>query len=397
MESQKTFHIKGVLDSFARHLRIRRSEGDVTRIAQMYLALGCNVVPTQRIYDAISSDYELLALKTQNPPLSDYAHTKRAPIDPETFVEIIKEGYSKQKGPYSEFDSFVDAVVLNTSANAEAPEKWIEACRKDKWKDVALFLSLNYKENPKFHTLLKTIIGQEDVTTLRKRLLDYKPIDKNAFAEDMTKLIKSIQISDEAFLSSSSSSSLFVEEETIPSIKKEVPPPFVEQSLLIETNSSSAFSESNKPGMIITPVMEVYRKRAGLPAIIEPKRIAKQMIAASLMFENSNSESVVYPSGVLLRSQTKLEPLLLEEEKALVSELIQSNLFDSKVIQKALLNSKRAQIVAQACNQKKWDAKTLLAYVIDPKSQMDERSYAKWSKIEKNIGDDHVFLETLFS
>jgi hypothetical protein len=391
MESQKTSHIKGVLDSFARHLRIRRSEGDVTRIAQMYLALGCNVVPTQRVYDAISSDYELLALKTQNPPLSDYAHTKRAPVDPETFVEIIKEGYSKQKGTYSEFDSFVDAVVLNTSANAEAPEKWIEACRKDKWKDVALFLSLNYKENPKFHTLLKTIIGQEDVTTLRKRLLDYKPIDKNAFAEDMTKLIKSIQISDEAF----SSSSLFVEEETIPSIKKS-PPPFVEQSLLIEVDSS-AFSESNKTGMIITPVMEVYRKRAGLPAIIEPKRIAKQMIAASLIFENSTSESVVYPSGVLLRSQTKLEPLLLEEEKALVSEFIQSNLFDSKVIQKALLNSKRAQIVAQACNQKKWDAKTLLAYVIDPKSQMDERSYAKWSKIEKTIGDDQVFLETLFS
>lgn len=391
MESQKTSHIKGVLDSFARHLRIRRSEGDVTRIAQMYLALGCNVVPTQRVYDAISSDYELLALKTQNPPLSDYAHTKRAPVDPETFVEIIKEGYSKQKGTYSEFDSFVDAVVLNTFANEEAPEKWIEACRKDKWKDVALFLSLNYKENPKFHTLLKTIIGQEDVTTLRKRLLDYKPIDKNAFAEDMTKLIKSIQISDEAF----SSSSLFVEEETIPSIKKS-PPPFVEQSLLIEVDSS-AFSESNKTGMIITPVMEVYRKRAGLPAIIEPKRIAKQMIAASLIFENSTSESVVYPSGVLLRSQTKLEPLLLEEEKALVSEFIQSNLFDSKVIQKALLNSKRAQIVAQACNQKKWDAKTLLAYVIDPKSQMDERSYAKWSKIEKTIGDDQVFLETLFS
>lgn len=396
MESQKTSHIKGVLgvlDSFARHLRIRRSEGDVTRIAQMYLALGCNVVPTQRVYDAISSDYELLALKTQNPPLSDYAHTKRAPVDPETFVEIIKKGYSKQKGTYSEFDSFVDAVVLNTSANEEAPEKWIEACRKDKWKDVALFLSLNYKENPKFHTLLKTIIGQEDVTTLRKRLLDYKPIDKNAFAEDMTKLIKSIQISDEAFLSSSSS--LFAEEETIPSIKKS-PPPFVEQSLLIEVESSSS-SESSKTGIAITPVMEVYRKRAGLPAIIEPKRIAKQMIAASLMFENSNSESVVYPSGVLLRSQTKLEPLLLEEEKALVSEFIQSNLFDSKVIQKALLNSKRAQIVAQACNQKKWDAKTLLAYVINPKSQMDERSYAKWSKIEKTIGDDQVFLETLFS
>jgi hypothetical protein len=395
MDSEKSSHIKGVLDSFARHLRIRRSEGDVTRIAQMYLALGCNVVPTQRVYDAISSDYELLALKTQNPPLSDYAHTKRAPVDPETFVEIIKKGYSKQKGTYSEFDSFVDAVVLNTFANEEAPEKWIEACRKDKWKDVALFLSLNYKENPKFHTLLKTIIGQEDVTTLRKRLLDYKPIDKNAFAEDMTKLIKSIRISDEATLSFSSSYS-FVDEETIPSIKKEVPPPFVEQSLLIEVESSSS-SESNKTGMIITPVMEVYRKRAGLPAIIEPKRIAKQMIAASLMFENSASESVVYPSGVLLRSQTKLEPLLLEEEKALVSEFIQSNLFDSKVIQKALLNSKRAQIVAQACNQKKWDAKTLLAHVIDPKSQMDERSYAKWAKIEKNIGDDHVFLETLFS
>lgn len=389
MDSSKNSHIKGVLDSFARHLRIRRSEGDVTRVAQMYLALGCNVVPTQRVYDAISSDYELLKLKTQNPPLSDYAHTKRAPVDPVVFVEIIKEGYSKQKGTYSEFDSFVDAVVLNSSANTEVPEKWIEACRKDKWKDVALFLSLNYKENPKFHTILKTIVEQEDVAMLRKRLLDYKPLDKNAFAEDTAKLIKSIRISDEAFVSSS-----FIEEETKQALPS--PPPFVEQSLLIETDSSS--SESSRIGVIeMTPVMEVYRKRAGLPAIIEPKRIAKQMVAASLIFTNSNADSITYPNGVLLRSQTKLEPLLLEEEKELVSEFIQSNLFDSKVIQKALLNSKRAQIVAQACNRKKWDARTLLAHVMDPKSQMDDRSFAKWSKMEKNIRDDSIFLETLFS
>jgi hypothetical protein len=383
-------HLKGVLDSFASHLKIRRREGDVNEIAQKYLALGCNVVPTQHVYDAVSSDYELLKLKTTNPPLSDYAHEKRAPVDPTLFVQIVKNGFpsppmgGKETTLLHEFNHFVESVVLTPVGKDESPEKWIEACRKDKWKDVALFLSLNYKENPRFHTLLKNIVGEDSVEVLRKRMLAYKVFDKKGLARDMGSLIKSIRLSNE-FVESIISAPL-VEEPLETSV---VVVPFVQQSLMIESSKDSLKKEED---IVLTPIMDAYRKRAGLPAIVDPKRIAKQMIAALLV----SCGNQVAPDSLLLRSQTKLEPLNSEEERDMASEFIHSNLISSEALQKALKNSARAQQIAFACNQKKWDDRTLLAHVVDPKGHMDERTFAKWSKMTKNTTGEEDFLKTLF-
>lgn len=388
-------HIKGVLDSFASHLKIRRTKGDVTEVAQKYLALGCNVVPTQHVYDIVSSDYKLLELKTQNPPLGDYAHQKKAPVDPVTFTEIIKQGYSnkrKTQGVLSEFDQFVESVVLTPVLEQEVPEKWIEACRKDKWKDVALFLSLNYKENPKFHTLLKTITDQEDVSTLRKRMLEYKPNNKNALAHDMGKLIKSLSISQEfeeqinnASSPSSSANETLVE---TPSIEK------MHSSLCIE---STAEHTQSHPSELKDPIMDSYRRRAGLSPVVDSSRIAKQMVAALVSSSSSSlEENHNIPNGLLLRSQSELTPLVSDEERALALTFIHSPLFSSESIQRALKQSRQAPYIAQACNQQKWEGRTLLSHIMDPKAHMDERTFAKWSKMEKQVGETPEFFEELF-
>lgn len=387
-------HIKGVLDSFASHLKIRRHEGDVCEIAQKYLALGCNMVPTEHVYVAISSDYELLKLKTQNPPLSEYAHEKRAPIDAKVFVEIVKNGFlslppsgaKKETTPLYEFTNFVESVVHSPpSGGGMDPERWVEAWRKDKWKDVALFLTLNYKENPQFPTLLKSIVGEDEASTVRKRMLAYKPMDKKVLAHDLGKLIKSLQFSNEFVESVSSSPPSGGEEETI----KETSTPFVAQTLLIESTTTSSKWEVGW-----TPVLDAYRKRAGLPATVDPKRVAKQMVASLLISPPKGGGD--QPTFLLLRSQTKLEPLASKEERAAAVEFIHSNLLSSESINNALGQSSRAHLVAFACNQKKWDARTLLAHVMDPEGHMDERTLAKWEKMEKKIDDDQSFLENLF-
>jgi hypothetical protein len=384
-------HIKGVLDSFASHLKIRRTEGDVTEVAQKYLALGCNVVPTQHVYDIVSSDYKLLELKTQNPPLCDYAHQKKAPVDPITFTELIKCGYSSKrntKDVLAEFDHFVESVVLTPVLEQEVPERWIEACRKDKWKDVALFLSLNYKENPKFHTLLKTITDQEDVSTLRKRMLEYKPNNKNALAHDMGKLIKSLSISKEFeehinnASSSPSSSSLDTTNE-----------PLIETHIMEGVSiESTAEPTQIHPSELKDPIMDSYRRRAGLSPVVDPTRIAKQMVAASFDFKEEHN----IPSGLLLRSQSQLTPLASDEERALALQFIHSPLFSSESIQKALKQSRQAPYIAQACNQQKWEGRDLLSYMVDTKAHMDERTFAKWSKMEKQVGETPEFFEELF-
>lgn len=396
-------HLKGVLDSFASHLKIRRHEGDVCEIAQKYLALGCNVVPTEHVYVAISSDYELLKLKTQNPPLAEYAHEKRAPIDATTFVEIVKNGFlslppkgaKKETTPLHEFANFVESVVLPPSSGGEDKEKWVEAWRKDKWKDVALFLTLNYKENPQFPTLLKSIVGEDEASAVRKRMLAYKPMDKKVLAHDLGKLIKSLAFSNEFVESVSSATPEGGEEETI----KETLVPFVSTSLVFVDCLRQSTPEKD---IVWTPVLDAYRKRAGLPATVDPKRIAKQMVGALLISppkgggDQQTKEVGDQPTFLLLRSQTKLEPLNSKEERAAAVEFIHSNLLSSEAINTALGQSTRAHLVAFACNQKKWDARTLLAHVMDPEGHMDERTLAKWEKMEKKIDDDKSFLENLF-
>lgn len=390
-------HIKGVLDSFASHLRIRREEGDVTEIAQKYLALGCNVVPAQLIYESISSDYKWIEMKTHSPPLAVYSDQKQAPLDVETFVGIISNGYTdsvRSKTPT--FLDFVDSVVLPNfmSGDPSTLERWVEASRKDKWKDAALFVGLNYKENPKFHTLLKAIVGEThdavDVSKLYKSMIDYKPKDRKLLGQDMAKIIKSIQFKQE-FVNAVDDEPTFIPNAVTPIIIREAPR--VETALEFIAFRVGIVDDIES---LRTPVMEAYRKRAGLGAVVDTKRIAQQMVAASLV-EKRQVDTL--PNGLLTRSQARLEPLQGPHERALVAEILQrEDVFSTKTIQTALLASDYAKQIANTCNQKMWDARVLISYMTDPEKHMDERTFARWSKLDKpTSGGEDVFLGLLLS
>lgn len=394
-------NIKGVLDSFASHLRIRRNEGDVTEIAQKYLALGCNVVPAKLVYESISSDYQWLEMKTHNPPLAVYADQKHAPLDVETFVGILSQGYSSDtvKGRFPVYSDFVDSVVLPhfLGSEYESMERWVEACRKDKWKDAALFLGLNYREHPKFRLLLETITKNDtnvDVPDLHKSMLDYKPRDKILLAQDMGKIIKSIKLSQD-FIESledlENAGSLALDSLEIIPVK--VDP--VEKKYALEFTASTVM-RGEEIDSLRTPVMETYRKRAGLAAVVDTKKIAQQMVAAAFIQDGSAWD---VPATVLTVRQSRIEPLKSEQEYALVFEILKrEDVISTKSLQAALRASEKAKQIASVCNQKTWDPRTLISYMIEPEKHMNERVFAKWSKMEKSLEQDKsTFLHILFS
>lgn len=380
-------HIKGVLQDFSDHIRL--SDATPTEIVQKYLALGCNVVPTQCVYDSISSDYKWIEMRTHNPPVHTYANEKTAPIDIATFTEVIKQGYPStiQKQVLGEFNHFVDTVILAPQGRLDQ-ERWIEACRKDKWRDVALFLGLSYKENPKFYQLLKTITESDNVSSLHKSMVEYKPRDKQTMASDIATLIKSIQLPPS-----------FVDAlDTAPHMtpNTQSPTPLVSQTQVGPTQFK--FVQSEQPNVVIpietlrTPVMEAYRKRAGLTPIVETKRIAQQMLVAALG-DSINVEDI--PKAILLRSQSRIEPLKTQEEHELVSDIIQSNLISVDTLEKALLLSNQVKQITDVCNQKKWEARNLLACLVQPKDYMDERTLHRFGRIEKPK-ENPEFIKSLF-
>lgn len=370
-------HIKTTLDTFTSHLRLDRERYTLTDVARKYVALGVNVVPTQWVYDVVASDYALLALKTHNPPLNEYADPRAAPLDVATFSEIIKNGFDAKRSAAllesaAEFQAFVDSVVFPPpQAGGKQKEKWIEASRTDKWKDVALFLSQNYKEHTQFDALLKRITDQKDVSDLRKRMRAYKPTDKRVLAVEMGRFIASLQLND-----------VFVEHveaavaaSTTTPTKADTMNDSVVVAADATTNKPFTFTEADALFSLCAfkTQMEDYRKRAGLGVIVEPKRIAHQMFCAAIC--------QAIPTELLLRSQQRLEPIKGEAETNLVLDIAQTDAFDTKRLEEALPLSRRAQCVAQACNKWTWSARVLVSYVIDPKSHMSQREYARFERL----------------
>jgi hypothetical protein len=365
-------HIKGVLvEGFAKHLKIRDVEDAtaLTTVAQKYLALGVNVVPTQRVYDAICTDYTLLAMRTHYPPLSAYSEPKSAPFDPLTFTEIIKQGFDSKKQTKLiensiEFNRFVDLITART----QDQERWVDACRQDKWKDVALYLGLNYKENPCFYRLLKTIAEQDDVSTLNKRLLTYQPKDVNALGREMTAFIQSINLP-----------AAFCDEILFASVDHPQKERLEEKSIEEEVSKEKVLKLNHNKDIShkvddLRENLESYRKRAGLPAVVDSKRVAQQMVYSSL------GESI--PSNLLTRTQKALTPIENEQEKNLVLDIIESDAFDATSLEEALSLSEKAAKMVRVTGKYEWDARELLQYCVAPEQYLDERTLARFNKLK---------------
>lgn len=371
-------HIKHVLiEGFAKHLKIRDIQLDgedasaLTLLAKKYLALGVNVVPTQRVYDAISSDYLLLSMRTHYPSLGAYSEPTSAPVDPITFTEIIKQGFNpigNKKQAHliessMEFNHFVDLIT----ERAPDQESWVDVCRKDKWKDVALFLALNYKENPLFYKVLKTVSEKDDVSSLNKRMLAYKPKNMQALEKEMTSFIQSIalpaEFCDQVFSSLSSSSTKETQQEQVIIREEKSKNPIVKDQRDIIPNKVENLREQ----------MEDYRKRAGLSPVVDTNRIAQQMVYACL------GENI--PPTLLTRAQKQLTPIQGDREAELVLDIIESDALDESALQSMLMTSQKAHNVMRVTNQYEWDARALLQHVIQPEKFLDERTLAKLNKL----------------
>ena len=373
-------HIKSVLiEGFAKHLKIRdiqSNDGDafaLTLLAKKYLALGVNVVPTQRVYDAISSDYALLSMRTHYPPLAAYSEPTNAPIDPVTFAEIVKQGFGPSGKKHAhliessiEFNRFVDLITQR----APDQESWVDVCRKDKWKDVALFLGLNYKENPCFYKILKAVSEKDDVSELNKHMLAYKPRNMQALEKEMVAFIQSIDLPvefcDQIFSASIASDSPLV------SATKGIEPRQVEE----KGGKKSVILSHLEPQNNLEDLrerMEPYRRRAGLPVVVDTKRIAQQLVYAAL------GEDI--PANLLTKSQRALIPIAGEEEETLVMDIIQSEALDEETLKKIIASSQKANKVIDAANRREWDTRVLLQHAIQPARFLDERTLARFNKL----------------
>jgi len=321
------------------------------------------------VYDAISSDYTLLSMRTHYPPLSAYSEPKSAPFDPVVFSEIIKQGFDAKKHiklieSSVEFNRFVDLITERSPDQ----ERWVDGCRKDKWKDVALFLGLNYKENPSFYRLLKVVSEKDDVSKLNKHMLDFKTRDTQSLGREMTAFIQSIALPVEFCEEILSSLVLRTTKEHVQkeeAIKEEI----TKEKALILFHSNAEYKMED-----LRERMEPYRKRAGLTAVVDTQRIARQMVYSSLGED--------FPPEILTKTQKTLTPIQGEEEQNLVLDIIQSEAFDEDSLKELTTYSEKANRVVRVTNKREWDTRALLQHAIQPEKFLDERTIARLNKIK---------------
>lgn len=267
-------HVKGVLADFAKHTGY--ASLDATSLAKRYLAVHTRLVHPGIVYPYVGSDYALLSLRTHSPPLSAYCEDRM--VDIPTFVHLMKHGYENK--PHEERSPALDHFRENMMPRPVGEEAWVDYERKDHWKARAYFVGLNWKQMPQFYNLARAIYadGAERVDAdafgaFYGCLLDYKPYVQLE-ARELGAILSQLQLKDDA------------------PVKAREPA----EPLHLGDDATHGDARPKEPIVFVcsdargepweaihqNPLVQDYRRRAGLPATFPPQKLVKQMILASL-------------------------------------------------------------------------------------------------------------------
>lgn len=359
--------VTAVLEKFAQNAKLSKSDMlDSSKVLQRYMAVHVNIAPVEMTYSLIADDYKMIELKAESPPLKVY-RSGTMPIDIETFIVACKH---MESGNISQSLDEFRQVVLSRPVEEE---QWKRFNSPDLWKEKAYFMALNFKDMKNIVEAVydypnKTISAEPGFIYNRMALYEARQ-KPGQLAHDIGRMIASIKIEHEDVsspLTASTSPPLLdlqfkMQEE--PQRKKSSSKIIVEHAS--ETTTKESFAT-------LRPQMEAYRKRAGLNATIDAKKLARQIIYAA-----SDMPHERVPEEILGRFQKKLTAVN-EEEKCIALKCIDAftnvpKSFDAN-------NCERAKIISSLTRKKQWNAKGLLKAIIVPQAFLEKSMYDRYEK-----------------
>lgn len=380
--------VSNVLGAFAAHTRMDETEQrDVNFVGPRYLAAHLSSVPVGAAFVMLGNDYDALVQRTHKPPFKTYS--ERATIDPDTFTALVQHGFPNGISPQEaskiapSFVHFCNSV-LGDSEQVEKDDDdapWKKNERLQQWQSVAYYLVGAYAKQPlSLERLLKAINNKDNNENIEHIEQMASAIKKFSYgrtgAQDIGAVIAKMSIPDAIgadFTTYSPTSAMFERNFNIAEQKNETP------FLFSKPKKSVVLLEEATPPKVdletLRPAMEDYRKRAGMAASVPTARIAKQMLLAAI----DQDAPMEHIKPALSKYQTKLTPLISEEERTLVSKVVDAlpviPSFDPN-------QSARCKAVSHVTLQNEWNPRELLKHIVSPKDHMDARALHKYERAE---------------
>lgn len=366
-----------VLRNFADHTRMSDAErANTSGVAQRYLALHVDQAPRAAVYAFVASDYQALELRTYSPPL-DVAYTKQE-LDVETLKFICKNNLNK---PHEVEGGVYEAFRKAVLPRPVGEEQWRTLERPDQWKELAYFLGSPHMVESIYHDP-KTTWSRADnaeayaIMDHMKQVGTFGASNQMAVAKEIGIMISNIVLPI-GLLNLSEKQQRMSPRAAIEAAER---PKVIEIKLAPEESLVQVESLRLR--------LEGFRKRTGLPATVETKRLVKQLLF-SLAEAPIGASQVKATLGPFQKDLPKVEP----EEQKLAAEYIDSQHWE----QFHPNDSKRAQAIATICIKSEWTARELMKHAIMPHMCLNNRLLNKYQQTGVANEMDVEFLDAIAS
>lgn len=324
------------LRAFAAHTGLPLEEGDesLTSVARKYLAVHVNVVPARLSYAHVASDFDLLEMHAQNPPLSSYAVSRT--LDAEALVWIMRN---------------TSAIKTNATLATFCAEAL--ACQPRSWKDGAYLLALATArgQSPQFRSLIKAIYDADNAeqkgyfpdvyNAVKRHVLPMSSAGQQKTAADIGAIIASINLphtlEDAAGVAA-------IEIQPVAQTIASLP-----AGKIVITPTAPTISLAD-----LRSQLEPFRKRALLPPLAQPRQVALKFLL----------EQASAPGA---RSQ---------EDAELVSRILRCPEFSAAPA--ALAEHKEVLVLSQATNRSAWDTAALVQHLMQPETVLNARTLQRF-------------------
>lgn len=182
------------LEKFCQETHHKSSDFDsphkITNLLKKYIATHVTLVEPSTLYPYISNDMKRVHLRMGGKGLGKY---QRATMEPGVFAYL----FSNVKQNY--FPPIITQFQKDVLPRPPNEQRWEEELRKDKWKDLALFMTLNHKDKHNFRDIVNSIesnLTKDEFNNLCNKIYNWDGLKNDSVAQvsrELGELISSLE------------------------------------------------------------------------------------------------------------------------------------------------------------------------------------------------------------
>lgn len=392
-----------MLNAFAAHIRLTPQEClDANKVAQRFLAL--HLSEPELAYPFVGDDLAPIKLRTHGPSVDHYG---RHMMDVPLFVSLLKD--SKLEGLDLKNIPIYARYVNTVFPLQEGEERWQVAKRPNKWREHALFLALNYAEDPGLSQLVAGVLGHplvpkgaaaDETHALCGKLKAFAssmpPLTRPALYQEMGKVIAAlVNLVPDLLVETDIVPPEAGRENFLPNQQDEVQKP---QGGKWTIKIIAASVVPPKAGVGVeglekfSELLDEHRKGLKLPPTFSRVKLAKQLMVSPF--------TSVIPPEICGRYQDPTRvPILTEAERSQCAEMV--DCFQQMDTLADASSSPHIQSLASVTRRAEWEAPSLLKALIAPHSSRlleGGRVLERYQKsIHDGMMDDVVLVQAILA